>query len=278
MSTLHVTVLDKEQNVGAWLINQLSQIDVRAQWVASVAELLNAADAQPPAVCLVALRAPVTRVLNLITDLSQEPRFARTAFIMVGPLELKHAAFEAGADDYLITPPDVIELRKRVRLYLDRAELETRVREETHFSAAIDALARIESQALLGPMDAETRTLLEHAAALSRERDQLELIARNASQAIALVDLNGTTLYANPSWHRLVDHLPPENNPFAWPPTASDDATTEAIAEAVQNTWPWHGQLDWPQPESASRHVSLFLDPTRNAAGEVIGYVIMLHD
>ncbi len=203
MTNLPVFILDKDASIGDWVRNQLLQIGVEAQWVATVSDLLSEAESQPPVVCLVALRAPVGQALTLITNLTQEPRFASTAFILIGPMHYKHAAFEAGADDYLITPPDVIELRKRVRLYLDRAVLEARVVAETRITQEMDRLSKL-FQASEETIDEESLTLLEHAAALTQERNLFDTILRCAGEAISFVAPDGTLKYVNPAWEVLI--------------------------------------------------------------------------
>jgi DNA-binding response OmpR family regulator len=146
MSTLQVHILDKDPAAGRWTLNHLGEIGVDARWMPSVTDLLAEADAAAPTVCLVALRPPLGQAFSLIAELTQEPRFSDTAFVLMGPSQYKRMAFESGADDYLITPPDVIELRKRVRLYLDRADLERRVKSETRLTQEMEALARQSAQ------------------------------------------------------------------------------------------------------------------------------------
>jgi DNA-binding response OmpR family regulator len=50
MTDLPVFILDKDAAIGDWVRSQLNQIGVEARWVASVTDLLNEAESQPPSV------------------------------------------------------------------------------------------------------------------------------------------------------------------------------------------------------------------------------------
>jgi two-component system phosphate regulon sensor histidine kinase PhoR len=277
MTSLPVFIMDKDASIGEWVRNQLTQIGVEAHWVATVSDLLTEADAQPPVVCLMALRPPVGQALALITSLTQEPRFASTAFILIGPIHYKHAAFEAGADDYLITPPDVIELRKRVRLYLDRASLESRVVAETRITQEMETLSRMFlSPDSEGPMDEESLTLLEHAAALTQERNLFETILQCAGEAISFVGPDGTLHYANKAWETLIGQkrgVSPGDT-IEWPPVSADAATTAAIATAVADLRPWQGEIRSLLPDHKYQDLAVTIHPAFDASGDLIGFVL----
>jgi two-component system phosphate regulon sensor histidine kinase PhoR len=282
MSTSPVIILDKDTPTGEWVRHQLLQVGIDAQSVSTVSDLLAETDVRLPIVCLVAVRPPVAQVLSLVRELTQEPRFSYTAFILMGWPQHKHAAFEAGADDYLVTPPDVIELRKRVRLYLGRAELEARVVAETRITQELDAFSQGPSpseDAELIP-DPEPVTLLEHAAVLSQERDLFETILRHAGEAVALVGVDGTLLYANPAWENLFGYLPDTSTgiQIEWPPSSDDPRTAEEIAEAVGQGVSWKGDIRYTLPTGRRLDVALTLTPVRDAVHDLLGYVSVQTD
>jgi len=282
MSTCPVIILDKDAATGEWVRTQLLQIGIEARWVGAVSDLLAESETRPPIVCLVAVRPPVTQALNLVRELTQEPRFTRTAFILMGPHQHKQAAFEAGADDYVIAPPDVIELRKRIRLYLDRAELEARVVAETRITQEFETFGQDShpsGKTSLAP-EPEPITLLQHAAALSQERDMFEMILRHAGEAIAFVGIDGTLLYANPAWETLFGYLPDTSTgmQIEWPPSAGDRRTTQEIAQAIRQGVSWKGDLRYTLPPGRRLDVSLTLTPVRDAAGDLLGFVIVQSD
>ncbi len=275
MTNLPVFILDKDASIGDWVRNQLLQIGVEAQWVATVSDLLSEAESEPPVVCLVALRAPVGQALTLITNLTQEPRFASTAFILIGPMHYKHAAFEAGADDYLITPPDVIELRKRVRLYLDRAVLEARVVAETRITQEMDRLSKL-FQASEETIDEESLTLLEHAAALTQERNLFDTVLRCAGEAISFVAPDGTLKYVNPAWEVLIGqkrHIG-VGDPIEWPPVSTDATSTQAVASAVAAQRFWQGEIRYTLPDHTFQDLAITIQPAFDVDGDLTGYVV----
>ena len=272
--TLPVIILDKDASAGAWVQDQLKQIGVAARWLPALPDLLSQAETQPPPVCLIALHPPVEQALHLITDLAQEPRFAHTALILMGPLHNKHRAFQAGATDYLITPLDVIETRKRVRLYLSRAELETRLVAETRITQEIESLGGIPAPDLSGhePID-----LLEHASRLTQERDLFNTILCSTDAALVLVDQQGTLLYANPAWSTISGHdlkaLLGQRLP--WPPQAASSTVEHTIAEAIEHNWTWQGDVWMRYPDDRILATGLHLTPALDASGSPIGFVLL---
>jgi PAS domain S-box-containing protein len=272
MATFPVFILDKDAAVGAWILNQLQQVGILAQWVATANDLLTESELRPPVVCLVALRPPVQQALTLITNLTQEPRFARTAFILMGPQQHKHAAFEIGADDYLITPPDVIELRKRVRLYLGRADLQARVVAETSITQEIQQLGGPQPE--LDPEEAVS--LLQHAATLTQERDLFETILQQAGPAMGLVAPDGRLIYANPAWYRLTGCQ--IGSSVTWPPKADQPEITQQIAIAITRCVPWSGELGRVEKENPPVEVTMSITPARDASGELIGFIVVQSD
>lgn len=281
MTNSPVFIMDKDATVGGWVRDQLAQIGVDAQWIATVAELLGTAESQPPTVCLISLRPPVSQALTLITGLTQEPRFTSTSFILMGPVHYKHAAFEAGADDYLITPPDVIELRKRVRLYLDRAHLEARVVAETRITQEMEALSkRFLSSDMEDTLDEDSLTLLEHAAALTQERNLFDSILRCAGEAISFVDTNGVLCYANPAWETLIGQRRALSvgSIIEWPPVSADAATTRAIAIAASEQRPWQGEIRSRLPDNGWQDLAITINPAWDASGDLTGFVVTYTD
>ena len=277
MTGLPVYILDKDNAIGAWILNHLKEIGVEARWVPTVSDLLSETEIHAPTVCLVAVRPPITLALSLITELTQEPRFAQTAFILMGPMQYKHAAFEAGADDYLITPPDVIELRKRVRLYLDRAELETRVVAETRITQEIESLGpSMEAQ---DDPDAPI-TLLEHAATMTRERNQFETILNSAGPAIALISREGRVDYVNPAWEKLTGITAETvvGQVIEWPPGGENGATAQAMIKAIHEEVPWSGNIRYVLHNSQPLDVRLTITPAYDIDQDLIGFVMIQTD
>ncbi|MBN1565310.1 MAG: PAS domain-containing protein [Anaerolineae bacterium] len=269
---MSVIILDKDRTVGDWLLKQLDQIHISAKWLPTATDLLAESEHDAPIVCLVALRQPLAQALTLITDLTQEPRFAKTAFILMGPDHYKHAAFKAGADDYLTTPPDVIELRKRIRLYLDRAALEARVITETRITQEMDAISDI-----LNLTDTSRQTsLFEHITALTRERNQYEMILAYTAEAISFVALDGTLLYANPTWEALIgSHLNARaGERIAWPPITNSPTVNQSIANAIERELPWQGEVDIELPDNAQLHLAMNIQPAFHANNKLAGFVI----
>lgn len=279
MTQPSVYILEKNTAAGQQMLEQLAQIDIPAQWIPTVADLLSESETRAPVVCLIGLRPPVNRVLSLVADLIQEPRFSQTAFILIGPVQHKQAAFAAGADDYVVTPPDVIELRKRVRLYLDRAALEARLVAETSITQEMDALNGPDAPGDHAAEGADPVTLLEHAAVLQQERNLFEQILLHAGSAIAMVAPDGTLRYANPGWERLFA-LAPTNNTlaFGWPPITTDSATNRAIAAAIEAAREWHGEACFRLPDEQRIDLALTITPAFNAAGTLDGFVLEQHD
>jgi two-component system sensor histidine kinase VicK len=246
---MKVTILEKDQTVGNWLLKQLTQIHIPAKWLPTVADLLAESEDNAPTVCLIALRPPVTRALSLITELTQEPRFSKTAFVLMGPAHFKHPAFEAGADDYLTTPPDVIELRKRVRLYLDRAALETRVVAETRLSQKADA---------------------------ARARNPYEMILAHTTEAISCVAPDGTLTYANPTWKEMIGT--PSGlrvgEPVPWPPVTDSPITNRAMANAIEHLHPWQDEADFTLPDGTRLKLATSIQPAFDDHHELAGFVV----
>jgi two-component system phosphate regulon sensor histidine kinase PhoR len=211
----------------------------------------------------------------MITELTQEPRFSSTAFILIGPMHYKHAAFEAGADDYLITPPDVIELRKRVRLYLDRAVLEARLIAETRITQEMETLGR-HVQASGVVIDEESLTLLEHAAALTQERNLFDTILRCAGDAISFVAPDGALIYVNPAWEVLIGqkrHIGVGDS-IEWPPVATDEVTMQAVANAVTSRCAWQGEMRFALPDHSFQDLAVTIQPAFDVDGDLLGFVV----
>jgi PAS domain S-box-containing protein len=192
-------------------------------------------------------------------------------------------AFESGADDYLATPPDVIELRKRVRLYLDRADLESRVRSETRLTQEMDAIARrsAEEADSAGPLDDETVSLLQHVATLTTERDLLHQILYYASEAIIFIDTDGIVRFVNPAWERLDGRaaaLVLGEQMEDWPPQADDPVTTRAIREAVEAGNGWQGELSYVLPNKRHLDVAMTISPAYDAEYRLTGFVVVQRD
>ncbi|MBN2305241.1 MAG: PAS domain-containing protein [Anaerolineae bacterium] len=270
---LPIYILDKDAAVGRWLLDHLKEIDITAHWVPTAADLLAEAEMRAPVLCLVALRPPVGQALTLLASLTQEPRFAPTSFILMGPTQYKHAAFEAGADDYLTTPPDVIELRKRVRLYLDRAELKARLRAEPLSDPA--STAPVQDTPLALPDAASARI-----DRLQEECSLLKQVLEHAGEAVALVSLNGTIQYANPVWCQLMNYTPASSIGAAmeWPPRVENPAVAQKLAAALHHRTPWHGELQYTGPDNRILDVSATITPVFDATRALIGHVIIQRD
>ncbi|NDJ74715.1 MAG: PAS domain-containing protein [Chloroflexi bacterium] len=285
MNALPVYILDKDPAVGEWILNQLREIAVEVMWMPTIADLLASSEERPPAVCLVALRPPVSQALALITELTQEPRFARSVFILMGPGQYKRAAFEAGADDYITTPPDVIELRKRVRLYLDRFELEQRVMAETRISQEIQALGEGPRREDLPPAlaelaDAPPMTLLEHMAGLMNAKDRIEGVLRFAGDAICLISPDGIVQYANPASERLLGQAMDciVGRRIQWPPQSNNPMISRQIAQAVEDAETWRGDIQLTLDSGRTLETATTLTPVFTPDNTVSGFVLIQRD
>ena len=274
-----VTILDKDQSVGDWLLTQLNQRHIGAQWLPTATDLLVESEKNAPIVCLVALRPPVAQALSLITNLRQEPCFAKTAFILMGPTHYKRAGFEAGADDYLTTPPDVIELRKRVRLYLDRAELKARVVAETRITQEMDAISNVLTASQPSP-DQDTMTLLEHVDTLTQERNRYDMVLAHVAEAIAFVAADGTLLYANPTWETLIGNTLDirVGQALVWPPITDHPIANQDIADAIEHQLPWEGDVTFTLPDGERLNLAMSIHPALTANNELAGFVVTQQD
>ncbi len=272
----YVLIFDPTAASGRWLLKHLEQIQIAARWVTTLPELLATAEEHSPVVCLFALRPPVAQALELLADLIQEPRFAHTAFVGVGSLHDKHAAFEAGADDYLITPPDIIELRKRVRLHMDRAALEARLVAETRITQEMEALSE-QSNTQPTPSE-ETLTLLEHVAQLTRERDLYETTLRAAGCPIALISPEGTPDYINPAWEQYFGPAEALPEVLGWPPHTGTPEADRALQQATAHTNAWQGSARLKTIYGDWTDMVMVLTPVMGAAGELYAYTLVLMD
>lgn len=274
-----VYILEKDSAAGEHMLNQLLQIGVPAQWLPTVADLLSESEQSAPVVCLIRLASPVRRILALVADLIQEPRFSQTAFILMGPLQYKHIAFEAGADDYLVTPPNMIELRKRVRLYLDRAELQGRLVAETSIRQEMNALTEADAPSNGSNGEDDPVSLLQHAAALQEERNLLEQILAHTGSAIAMVTPDGTLRYTNTDWKALYSGVPQHTAPeFGWPPVTADSAANRAIATAIEHRRAWRGEVTTELSQQQKLQLRLTLKPIYSINDEFEGYVVVQTD
>ncbi len=215
------------------------------------------------------------QALHLITDLAQEPRFARTALILMGSLHDKHRAFKAGATDYLITPLDVIEMRKRVRLYLSRAELETRLVAETRMTQEIENLGGIAASGMSG---GDQIDLVEFAARLTQERDLFNTVLSSTDAALALVDPQGTLLYANRAWSAISGHdlNAMLGQRIPWPPDVASNAADYTITEAMEHHWAWQGDIWMRHSDGRTLATGLHLTPAHDSSGACTGFVLLI--
>ncbi|MBN1680028.1 MAG: PAS domain-containing protein [Anaerolineae bacterium] len=285
MNSAPVFVLDRDVSAGQWVLKQLYHIGITVRLVSTVSDLLADADTQRPVICLIALRPPVWQVLSLITDFTQEPRFAHTTFILMGSLQHKRAAFEAGVDDYLVTPLDVIELRKRVRLYLDRHELESRVVAETRITQEIERGGppprSADTQHIIDDLKDETSvSLLEHAAVLTQERNRFQLILHHAGIAVSLVSPDGIVLYVNPAWEDLIGQLAAQavGQPITWPPVTADVTANQALADAIASGSAWRGDVHYELPNGRQLDVAMSISPGFDASNTLVGFVVAQQD
>ncbi len=275
-SAPYVLIFDPAASSGNWLLEHLEQIHISARWVTTPAELLAAAEERSPVVCLFALRAPITQALELLADLIQEPRFAHTAFIGVGSLHDKHAAYEAGADDYLITPPDIIELRQRVRLHMDRAALEARLVAETRITQEMETLSEEDDTSSVPPP--ETLTLLEHVAELTREHELYAMILRSAGCPIALIAPEGTPYYVNTAWEHYFGSPSALVETLGWPPRTDSSEADRALHKAIAQNSTWQGSARLQTQNKEWVETYMALTPVVGAAGELYGYTLVLMD
>ncbi|MBN1202322.1 MAG: PAS domain S-box protein [Anaerolineae bacterium] len=284
MTAPWVYILDKDVASGEWVLKQLEEVGIAAYRLSTITDLLSESEERPPAVCLMAIRPPVDRVLALITELTQEPRFARTAFILMGPGQYKRVAFEAGADDYITTPPDVIELRKRVRLYLDRAALEARVLLETRITQEMEALDGVVpdevAQEAADLADKPPVTLLEHAAMLTQERNRLDTILRYANDAIALIGVDGTVQYVNPAWERMIGVAATKvlGKPLTLPVASDTPVSLDEIIGQIGQDNAWQGEVRYKLPDGRVSEAEVAVNPAHSIQGEIVGYVVIQHN
>jgi len=288
MATLQVYILDKDASAGEWVRNHLREIGIDAHWVNSASSLLAQSEIEPPTVCMVGLRPPVSQALNLIAGLTQEPRFAQTSFILMGPIQYKRNAFESGADDYLITPPDLIEMRKRVRLYLDRAELQSRVMAEVRITQEFEAIGEgsypppAPRPLAFGAKDSyqESITLLEHAATLSQERDLLGSILSHVNDGIAFITCEGVLLYANLAWEQINgwENKVPVGSTVTWPPITDITPVNKDIEAAIRRGDGWRGEVRCTQNDGRRLDVELAIMSAHDANGGLMGFVVVQRD
>ena len=126
----------------------------------------------------------------------------------------------------------------------------------------------------------EALTLLEHAAALTEERNLLDTVLHAAGQAIAFVDPVGTLLYANPTWESLIGHQRnlKVGDSIDWPPETVSPGATQGISSAIAEQRGWQGDIRCKSCDGEHQDLAITINPAFDAAGELVGFVITYLD
>lgn len=120
--------------------------------VGSGAELLEVAPIEKPDLILLDINMPGSDVLDNLSFLRAEPVLLDTSIILISGSddpEILDQAFKAGADDFLLKPPNFRQLKSRVSAYLAKSELK-RLRA---YCQALAAISEAELEALGLPQD-----------------------------------------------------------------------------------------------------------------------------
>jgi PAS domain S-box-containing protein len=128
-------------------------------------------------------------------------------------------------------------------------------------------------------MDEDSLTLLEHAAALTQERNMFDRILRHVSAAIALVDAEHALRYINPAWEFLHNQRANDiiNMPVRWPSITDHPDGNAALDAAITHHHPWQGHAEFSRPDGLVMRVSMTVQPVFDAEGRPDGYVITQH-
>jgi len=116
------------------MVREIDGVDVR--WCGSAADALSMVADQPPDLILVDYILPEMNGTSFIRQFRRLPQCASVPIIMVTATEARdtlYEALEAGATDFLIKPPDKIELIARVRNFLKMRSIERQLFRLAHF-------------------------------------------------------------------------------------------------------------------------------------------------
>lgn len=130
-------IIDDSPTTLVLLSSMVLEIDgVDVQRCSSAAEALYLVADQPPDLVLVDYILPEMNGTNFIRQFRRLPRCASVPIIMVTATEARdtlYEALEAGATDFLIKPPDKVELIARVRNFLKMRSIERQLFRLAHF-------------------------------------------------------------------------------------------------------------------------------------------------
>jgi two-component system, sensor histidine kinase and response regulator len=115
-STARVLVVDDDVAMCRQMANGLVSTGYQVLTANDATTAFDLADAQPPDVAVVDLEMPGVGGLTVIRQLKQSHGAALHVMVLTGhdEEERRHGAFEAGADDYVVKPITMSELRRRV--------------------------------------------------------------------------------------------------------------------------------------------------------------------
>ena len=120
-----ILVVDDDADIVKTFKSSLTREGHRVISAADGEDALNSLNARPDAV-LIDIAIPGMNGIELCRRIRDNPAMASTPILFVrvcGDIESKTAAFDAGADDYLVKPFDLQELNLRVKALLMRYEL-----------------------------------------------------------------------------------------------------------------------------------------------------------
>ena len=120
-----ILVVDDDMDVVATIKKSLMKAGYQVACATNGLDALRSLELQPPDLVLLDIAMPGMNGIELCRQIRAHPITAGIPILFVtvsGDLQSKVAAFDAGADDYLVKPFDLQELELRVRALLLREE------------------------------------------------------------------------------------------------------------------------------------------------------------
>ena len=219
------------------------------------AEALALALANPPDLILLDVLLPDIDGIEVCRRVRAEPTLAEVPVIMstaLGDADSRLRSLEAGADDFITKPVDLLALRARVgsllrlnryrRLVEERRE---RQRAEEEILQRNHELSLLHQQ-LQAYVDRLETTVSERTSELQAERDRTRAILDALDEAVIVTDTAGVISYANPAMEMLSGYSSNELLGTSIAAVVGDDPTLETyrrITEEVLAGRTWRGEV-----------------------------------
>ncbi|MBI1889683.1 MAG: EAL domain-containing protein [Burkholderiales bacterium] len=189
--------------------------------------------------------------------------------------------YELGAVDYLFMPVAPEVLKSKVQVFIDIAR-------KNHGQSGEDGQLELQNQALRRELEHVTRLnqalrmeVAAHRQAESnvQHSDIERLIVQHAGDYVALLDANGTWIYASPSYQtRFSIPAQPSSSYFDIVHHDDRDAVFSAFAELLEGGKQTRVQYRVPVPESGERYLESEASLIRGASGTPEQVVLVSRD